>query len=119
MTGRHAVSQIPLRHLVAFVPGGARELPAGSVLVVTRGPDLAHRLPVAVATRPRAASRDVRALICGPRLRPDFLRACLANQAVSLLGRTIVTSHGVRVLPDEALRNLLVPCPPLSVQDEI
>jgi type I restriction enzyme S subunit len=104
---------------LACADGAVEMLPAGSVLILTQGAALAHSLPVAVATRPLTASREIRAFICGPRLRPDFLQAVLASQDRSLLSQAISFSHGSKALPDEAVRNLPVPCPPLSDQEAI
>jgi len=94
-------------------------VPVGSVLVVVRGMILAHTLPVAVTTGPVAINQDIKALVCGPRLLPDFLHAVLTGQADWLLSLADSSAHGTKKLETEALQRFEVPCPPLEVQKSI
>ena len=80
---------------------------------------LAHSLPVAVAVNEVAISQDIKALVCRPRIRPEFLRAVLASQARWLISHGDSAAHGTRMLPVEVLQRLEVPCPPLEAQDEV
>jgi type I restriction enzyme S subunit len=76
-------------------------------------------LKVDVTKQSQEIGKDATVLICGPLLRPEFLRVCLTSKTIPLLRRSTAASHGMRSLPYQALRNLPVPCPPLGVQDEI
>ncbi|MCB1009140.1 MAG: restriction endonuclease subunit S [Acidobacteria bacterium] len=101
----------------AAVDGSATHLlPTGSVLVVVRGMILAHTLPVAVTTGPVTINQDIKALVCGPRILPEFLHAVLAGQSGWLLSLADSSAHGTKKLETEVLRRLEVPCPPLEVQ---
>lgn len=104
----------------AALGGSATQLvPVGSVLVVVRGMILAHTLPVAVTTGPVAINQDIKALLCGPRLMPEFLHAVLVGQAEWMLSLADSSAHGTKKLETEILQRLEVPCPPLAVQRRI
>ncbi|KAB2965633.1 MAG: hypothetical protein F9K16_01375 [Thermoanaerobaculia bacterium] len=104
----------------AALGGSATQLvPVGSVLVVVRGMILAHTLPAAVTTGPVAINQDIKALVCGPRLLPDFLHAVLVGQAEWLLSLADSSAHGTKKLETEVLQRFEVPCPPLEVQRRI
>ncbi|KAB2969763.1 MAG: hypothetical protein F9K18_00780 [Thermoanaerobaculia bacterium] len=104
----------------AAVNGSAtRPLPTGSVLVVVRGMILAHTLPVAVTTGSVTINQDIKALVCGPRILPEFLHAVLAGQARGLLSLADSSAHGTKKLETEVLQRFEVPCPSLEVQRRI
>lgn len=104
----------------AAVDGSAtRLLPTGSVLVVVRGMILAHTLPVAVTTGPVTLNQDIKGLVCGARILPEYLHAVLTGQAGGLLSLADSSAHGTKKLETEVLQRLEVPCPPLAVQRRI
>jgi type I restriction enzyme, S subunit len=104
----------------AALDGSATQLaPTGSVLVVVRGMILAHTLPVAVTTGPVTINQDIKALICGPRILPEFLHAVLAGQAEWLLSLADSSAHGTKKLETEILQRFEVPCPPLDEQHAV
>lgn len=104
----------------AALEGSATQLmPVGSVLVVVRGMILAHTLPVAVTTGPVTINQDIKALVCGHRILPEFLHAVLAGQAEWLLSQADSSAHGTKKLETEVLQRFEVPCPPLDVQQRI
>lgn len=96
-----------------------RLVPVGSVLIVVRGMILAHTLPVAVTSGPVTINQDIKALVCGDRLLPDFLRIVLAGQSRLLLSLTDSSAHGTKKMETEVLQRLEVPVPPLSEQHAI
>ncbi len=105
---------------VAALDGSATQLvPVGSVLVVVRGMILAHTLPVAVTTGPVTINQDIKALVCGQRILPEFLHAVLAGQAEWLLSQADSSAHGTKKLETEVLQRFEVPCPPLDLQRRI
>jgi type I restriction enzyme S subunit len=104
----------------AALDGSATQLvPVGSVLVVVRGMILAHTLPVAVTTGPVTINQDIKALVCGQRILPEFLHAVFAGQAEWLLSQADSSAHGTKKLETEVLQRFEVPCPPLEVQRRI
>ncbi|MFB1480529.1 restriction endonuclease subunit S [Corallococcus sp. RDP092CA] len=105
---------------VAALDGSATQLvPVGSVLVVVRGMILAHTLPVAVTTGPVTINQDIKALVCGQPILPEFLHAVLAGQAEWLLSQADSSAHGTKKLETEVLQRFEVPCPPLDLQRRI
>lgn len=105
---------------VAALDGSSTQLvPVGSVLVVVRGMILAHTLPVAVTTGPVTINQDIKALVCGQRILPEFLHAVLAGQAEWLLSQADSSAHGTKKLETEVLQRFEVPCPPLELQRRI
>lgn len=101
----------------AAVDGSAtRIVPIGSVLIVVRGMILAHTLPVAVTSGPVTINQDIKALVCGDRLLPDFLRIVLVGQSRLLLSLADSSAHGTKKLETEALQRLEVPAPSLDEQ---
>ncbi len=104
----------------AALDGSATQLlPVGSVLVVVRGMILARTLPVAVTTGPVTINQDIKALVCGQRILPEFLHAVLVGQAEWLLSQADSSAHGTRKLETEVLQRFEVPCPPLELQRRI
>jgi type I restriction enzyme S subunit len=104
----------------AAVDGSAtRIVPVGSVLVVVRGMILAHSLPVAVTSAPVTINQDIKALVCGERLLPDFLRIVLEGQSRLLLSLADSSAHGTKKLETEVLQRLEVPAPALDEQRAI
>lgn len=101
----------------AALYGSATQLvPVGSVLIVVRGMILAHTLPVAVTTGPLTINQDIKALVCGQRILPEFLCAVLAGHAEWLLSQADSSAHGTKKLETEVLQRFEVPCPPLELQ---
>ncbi|MBP8805303.1 MAG: restriction endonuclease subunit S [Kofleriaceae bacterium] len=94
-------------------------VPVGSVLVVVRGMILAHTLPVAVTVGSVTINQDIKALVCGERIMPEFLHAVLAGQAEWLLSQADSSAHGTKKLETEVLQRFEVPCPPLQQQRRI
>jgi type I restriction enzyme, S subunit len=104
----------------AAVDGSAtRIVPVGSVLVVVRGMILARTLPVAVTSAPLTINQDIKALVCGKRLLPDFLRIVLGGQSRLLLSLADSSAHGTKKLETEVLQRLEVPTPSLDEQRAI
>jgi type I restriction enzyme S subunit len=105
--------------VVALDIGSSQLVPVGSVLVVVRGMILAHTLPVAVTTGPVTINQDIKALVCGKCILPEFLHAVLAGQAEWLLSQADSSAHGTKKLETEVLQRFEVPCSPLDEQRAI
>jgi type I restriction enzyme S subunit len=93
-----------------------RIVPVGSVLIVVRGMILAHTLPVAVTSEPVTINQDIKALVCGERLLPDFLRMVLVGQSRLLLSLADSSAHGTKKMETEVLQQFEVPVPSLDEQ---
>ncbi len=101
---------------MATTAGGARILPVGAVVVVVRGMILAHTLPVAVSRVPLTINQDLKALIPGVRIVPEFLRDYLLAVQNESLGRVEEAGHGTKALRMDKWTSMEVPIPPLVEQ---
>lgn len=103
----------------ALEASAAQILPNESVLIVVRGMILAHTVPVAVTAGPVTINQDLKALVCGERLLPRFLREMLAGGSHWLLSMTDASAHGTKKLETEVLQRFDLPVPPLHEQQAI
>jgi type I restriction enzyme S subunit len=101
----------------AIDQSATRLIPAGAVLVVLRSGVLKHRLPVAVNRVPVAINQDVKALICGAELDPNYLAHFLRYGAPKLLQRVRATTADN--LPIDVLADLEIPVPERSEQRRV
>lgn len=94
-------------------------VPAGSVLIATRGMALARRLPVALVTRPVAFNQDIKAIEPDRRVWPKYLLYALLAFEDQLLALTDEAAHGTKRLDTDLLRAFRIPCPPLAKQRRV
>jgi type I restriction enzyme S subunit len=92
-------------------------VPANTVLVVNRSGILKHTLPVAITRRPVAINQDMKALICGDRVDPDYLARMVKAAESIILGWVRATTADN--YPIENLKSLGIPLPPLEEQKRI
>ncbi|MDE0240967.1 MAG: restriction endonuclease subunit S [bacterium] len=97
----------------------ARIAPQDSTLVVVRGMILAHTFPVAVCRVPMAFNQDLRALIAGPEVMPEYLTLWAEWMGPWFLARTAESSHGTKRLEAHTLEEALVPIEAVDVQEEL
>ena len=97
----------------------ARIAPQDSTLVVVRGMILAHTFPVAVCRVPMAFNQDLRALIAGPKVMPEYLTLWAEWMGPWFLARTAESSHGTKRLEAHTLEEALVPIEAVDVQEEL
>jgi type I restriction enzyme S subunit len=90
-----------------------RIVPAGTVLLLTRGMTLMRRIPICVTAMESAFNQDVKALIPKPGVRSDFLLYALLAQERSILEMVDTAGHGTGRLDSEALRQI-----PLTIPSE-
>jgi len=88
-----------------------------AVLVVTRSGVLKHTLPVAINRVPVTINQDLKALICGDRVFPDYLAR--AVQALSHKVLQAVRGTTADNVPTDVLRSLEIPLPTLVEQKTI
>lgn len=94
----------------------ARMVPEGSIIVVTRSGILKHSLPVAKAACPIAINQDLKALIPGDRILPDYLQWSLIVASPLLLSKVRATTADN--IETSFLKSFKVPVPPVSLQRE-
>jgi type I restriction enzyme, S subunit len=80
------------------VAAGSHSVPAGAVFVVVRGMILAHTFPVSVVNTAAAFNQDIKALIAGPRLLPEFLAYWMSGMSSSMLRLVGESTHGTKKL---------------------
>jgi type I restriction enzyme S subunit len=98
---------------------GSKLAPAGSVFVVVRGMILAKDVPVALAEVPMAINQDMKAIIPGPRLLPDFLLYAMSAFKQTLFEKVGRSAHGTMTLMGSEITNFRIPLPDKETQQEI
>ena len=101
----------------ALAESATRLVPEDAVLLVVRSGILKHRLPVAINRVPVALNQDMKALICGRELFPDYLARFLQRSAPRILSQARATTADN--LPLDGLRKFPLPLPPLPEQRRI
>jgi type I restriction enzyme, S subunit len=90
-----------------------------AVLIVVRGMILARRLPVAVTRVPVTVNQDMKALVPGPDLNPEYFVSLLSGIQTDLLSLVEIAGHGTCCLRTDVWGSFLLPVPPLEEQDGI
>jgi len=96
-----------------------RMLPERSVLIVVRGMILAHSFPVAITGLPVTINQDMKALLVGEGIIPDFLMWVLIGASRKLVSLADESAHGTRKIESEVLARFLFPMPPIGEQHAI
>lgn len=102
----------------ALANSAASLIPKNSLLVVVRSGILARTVPVARTTRSLAINQDIKALVPGKQLNPEYLHYVL-RAAESELLKKVTKGATVHRLSTDSLRTLQVPVPPLAEQQRI
>ena len=97
----------------------AKIAPAQATLIVVRGMILAHTFPVSVCQVPMAFNQDLRALVAGPRIRPEYLTAWAEWMGPWFLSRTAESSHGTKRLEAKTIEQAAIPVDDHGVQDRL
>lgn len=98
---------------------GSKLAPAGSVLIVVRGMILAKTVPVALAEVPMAINQDMKAILPGASLSPDFLLYALETLRHSLFRRVGRSGHGTCTLMGHEVAAFKIPLPSIEEQNTI
>lgn len=98
---------------------GSRLAPKSTVFIVIRGMILAKDVPVAIADVPMAFNQDLKAIIPGGTLSPDFLLYTLIQRKEDIERLIGTSAHGTKRIGTSALEKLLVPIPDLTEQHTI
>jgi type I restriction enzyme S subunit len=97
----------------------AKLVKPGAVLVVVRGMILAHTVPSAVLRVPAAINQDMKALIPGPDLLPEYLSGLFWAYNKRFLGLVEKSTHDTRKLQTARLLDTKIPIPPIDQQRRI
>lgn len=95
-----------------------RAIPKDSILVVVRGMILAHTVPIARTATEVTINQDMKALIPNESLNTNYLLWLLKAMHAHLLGKVSVSAHGTRKLDTSHLTDLMIPIPPIPLQQE-
>ena len=97
----------------------AKVAPENSSLIVVRGMILAHTFPVSVCKVPMAFNQDLRALVAGPKIRPEYLTMWAECMGPWFLSRTAESTHGTKRLEAQTLEKALIPAESFDVQEKL
>lgn len=103
----------------AAVTAGAKVVPAGTVLMLTRGMTLLNDVPVCVLRREMSFNQDVKALKPKDPLEGRFLPYLLLGNREKLLRMVDVAGHGTGRLDTEELKAITVMLPNSEEQRRI
>ncbi|WP_083872916.1 restriction endonuclease subunit S [Nocardia testacea] len=95
----------------------AKLIPENSVLVVVRSGVLKHTIPVGINKVPVTINQDIKAIICGDSILPEYLARFIKERSEVILKWVRATTADN--FPFDALRSLPIPLPPLNEQRRI
>ena len=98
---------------------GTKQVPVGTILLLTRGMRLLKELPVCVTERPMAFNQDIKALLPKTRMNSGFLPYLVLGNKQRLLNLVDLAGHGTGRINSDELRALDVRLPPTSEQRAI
>ncbi len=93
------------------VRAGSRTVPPGVVFIVVRGMVLAKDVPVALTEAPMAFNQDMKAIVPGPRVRPDFLLYALSASKTRMNRFIGQAAHGTRRIGSASLEDFEIGLP--------
>ncbi|WP_176596480.1 restriction endonuclease subunit S [Sphingobium sp. 15-1] len=103
----------------AAIGKGTRLAPENASFVAVRGMSLHNEIRVVRSARPISFNQDIKAVVAGPTIDPDFLYFALTAAKPVLLGLVSAAGHGTGVLDTDRLRSLEIPALPLDEQRNI
>ncbi len=107
-------------HLTAEgAANGTRLIPAGTILLLTRGMTLLHDIPICVTQREMAFNQDVKAIQPKRNVSSDFLAYLLLGNKERLLAAVDLAGHGTGRLNTEEIKGLEFLLPPEAEQRAI
>jgi type I restriction enzyme, S subunit len=88
------------------------------LLIVVRGMILAHSFPVAINTVTVAINQDMKAIKPIEEINVVYLANCLSALKRQILKLVTVAGHGTRRFDSNAMEMLLIPKPPIDLQNQ-
>jgi type I restriction enzyme, S subunit len=98
---------------------GTKVVPAGTILLLTRGMGLLKDIPLGVASRQVAFNQDVKGLTSRPDVIAEFLAHALKSQKSTIMRMVTLAGHGTGRLETESIAALSVLVPPIQEQRAI
>lgn len=103
----------------AGLEAGSSLAPRKTVLVVVRGMILLRDVPMTLTEVPVAFNQDLKAVIPGDGVRPEYLLFAMQAFKGSLFQKIGTSAHGTRTLLSQELARFRIPVPPLPEQEQI
>lgn len=103
----------------AAVGDGAKQVPAGTILILTRGMTLLKDVPICALNRPMSFNQDVKALQPKRNFDGRFLAYLLLGCKQRLLGLVDIAGHGTGRLDTDKLKAFDVMLPQPAEQQRI
>ncbi|MEX0828000.1 MAG: restriction endonuclease subunit S [Woeseia sp.] len=101
------------------IGNGTKLVPAGTVLLLTRGMTLINDLPICVVRRPMTFNQDVKALQPKPLVASEYLPYLLLGNKERLLSQVDLAGHGTGRLNTDELKSFEILLPQLAEQRAI
>lgn len=98
---------------------GTRAVPAGTVLLLTRGMTLLHDVPICITSRGMTFNQDVKAVRVKPGINSAFLAYLLLAKKPALLEKVDLAGHGTGRLGTDELKRMVVVVPGKPEQEAI
>lgn len=95
-----------------------KRIAPGHLLIVVRGMILAHSFPLAINMVDVAINQDMKAIKVLKNLRVVYVFHCLNALKRQLLKLVTTAGHGTKKFDADAMDKLLIPIPPLDMQDQ-
>jgi len=103
----------------AIAESATQIVPAGSVLIVVRSGILVHRFPVSLTRTAVALNQDLKALLPGGPLIPEFLAYALEAKSDEVLQHCVKRGATVHSVDMGKLQQVRLPVPPPSEQHRL
>src|SRR6266576_759729 len=98
---------------------GTKVVPAGTILLLTRGMGLLKDIPLGVAARRVAFNQDVKGLTPRSDVIAEFLAHALKSQKSTIMRMVTLAGHGTGRLETESIAAVSVLVPPIQEQSAI
>lgn len=95
-----------------------KRISPGHLLIVVRGMILAHSFPVAINMVDVAINQDMKAIKLKNNLRTAYVFHCLNALKRQILKLITTAGHGTKKFDSDVMLKLLIPVPPLDMQDK-
>nr|WP_275067467.1 restriction endonuclease subunit S [Leptospira levettii] len=95
-----------------------KKIDPDNLLLVVRGMILAHSFPTAINKVSVSINQDMKALIPFSFFTILYLKSCLDSMRNQILSNITTASHGTKKLDFDMMEKILVPVPPLALQNQ-
>lgn len=102
---------------IVFQDTSLKKIVPNTLLIVVRGMILAHSFPVAINRVPVSINQDMKAVELDESIRPLYAKIALDCMKSKILSHVSTAAHGTKRFDAEGMKKILVPVPPISLQD--